>query len=864
MTQFKRLKSDVPYTPLAAWNPDGNGLQLRPEECAHTKNLRFFQKDVATRGGTSVLAFNTPSTDPVLHVHNYKAPDGKEKLFGFTKSGIYLYDSVSQYWKEAWQNAGAYSIPITWPGLWTTVAKSKQEPSYTSEYVSGSTENPTPISGEYWAAPWLASLTQPSHFDSGCYFGLEYVYPEIQDFSVYDYLLFTYKSNYNNIDHVPVVSVAPFVCRFSVIFYDETDSVLGTLASDTITITSQGIGSRSDVLSNFNSAKPWSLLKLEDVSSLTAVKYFRVLFEVLSGELYENGFGQNMLIVDSLKFNSNLVSSPVSHWHTTDFIDNAKGSTVVACGSIPPVPGGEENDSSSRVMYYYDPSTATFEELDQYHQLPVVDENTAKTTPTDLTVVTSTSALSQISATKTLVPGSFYLYTVEYGVIARSTTVEGTYDGTKAGYALMPVDTYCVAGTTSYVLKDGSKWSVKLRGTADTASLKIFCGYDYKEVSAYSPRFVWVLNNRLVMANTYEDSMYQPWRVRWTAIADIFSVRDIDYADLIDTDTTPIVGGDYQAANLMIYKTNSIVKARYAGDPLTYFFETVHLAGTYAGKTVKTYNHKQFFLGSDDVYLWDGNTAVSITMDPQRGNYRVRDKIFSVLNNYKVHYCMANIYPKYQEYWLWIVKTGEDYPSSAFIYNMIRGIWFYYEFSPVTAVGLYTRRIQGTGGGSLTYDDLVGTYNEQNWTFEGGYLDGTVQAPILAYEAGNVYIIDDTLVSDGSYVNSEGTFVSGTPIAVELVTRDFTLGDISTQKRFNRLNFEATGSSVTVGYSDDYQTDPASFQGKVAIPLDSTSQERHYFPDLVNETIRFSFEASGFFSLRWMQLQGIELEYENE
>lgn len=863
MAQFKRLKSDVPYTPLAAWNPDGNGLQLRPEECAHTKNLRFFQKDVATRGGTSVLAFNTPSTDPILHVHNYKAPDGKEKLFGFTKSGIYLYDSVSQYWKEAWQNAGAYSIPITWPGLWTTVAKSKQEPSYTSEYVSGDTENPTPISGEYWAAPWLASLTSPSHFDSGCYFGLEYVYPEIQDFSVYDYLLFTYKSNYNNIYNVPVVSVAPFVCRFSVIFYDETDLILGTLASDTITITSKGISSRSDVLSNFNSAKPWSLLKLEDVSSLTAVKYFRVLFEVLSGELYENDCGQNMLIVDSLKFNSNLVSSPVSHWHTTDFIDNAKGSTVVACGSIPPAPGGEETDALSRVMYYYDPSDGVFKELEQKHQMIVSNEVTTKKTPSSTQTVTSAAGLSAFAtAGRTLVPGTFVLGTAEHGLLATSSTIEGTFGG-KAGYALVPVGTKVVAGLSSYVLKDGSAWSVVINGTEQTKDVYIILGYDYKETSAYKPRFAWVLNNRLVMANTYEDGRYQPWRVRWSAIADIFQVRDIDYADLIDTDVTPIVGGDYQATNLIIYKTGSIVKCRYAGESLVYSFETVFLSGSFAGKTIKTYNHKQFFLGTDDVYLWDGATAVSITIDPQRGNYRVRDKIFSILNNDRVHYCMANIYPKYQEYWLWIVRTGETYPSSAFIYNMIRGVWFYFEFEPCTCVGLYTKRTSGTSS-SRTYDELVGTYDEQNWTFEGGYLAGTVQYPILAYQSGNVYIVDDMLVSDGSYVDNSGTFVSGTLIPIEFITRDFTLGDISYQKRFNRLNFEATGTEVTVGHLGYQSQDVSEFLYKTTIPLDNTNEERHYFPDFVNETIRFSFEASGFFSLRWMQPQGIELDYENE
>jgi len=992
MAQFKRLKSDVPYTPLAAWNPDGNGLQLRPEECAHTKNLRFFQKDVATRGGTSVLAFNTPSTDPILHVHNYKAPDGKEKLFGFTKNAVYSYDPTTRQWLSATTPVlflALDDIEDTLPtGLAradnTTIISQAVAPVVTATAVA-----PVHITSDYGASTFevstyddagsLSTYPNPIEVKNTSVVAANDLYtpnPVINirgagtpnwntqkwvatDYTIFcqilgDYVYFILSPDAS----YPCTNVLAFTkldaALIDVPGNDEIWKLLNPWAYvlDT-TLTDLGMvgigsavvavgldlgqgGSLGNTIHDFdldtvilrkrsltvdlgNANLISFLFKMsytpgtptyayavtetfqfdivyyfDDSSQITCREFLSHTAETGSTEATSvsktfatliNSRTSNILTGFDIKlvssqstvarrrirnvsfeaynmYTDSALPSDVYHWHTTDFIDNAKGSTVVACGSVPPAPGGEETDALSRVMYYYDPSDGAFKELEQKHQLPVVDEDTLATTPGSIATRTG-GPLTNISASKTLVPGSFFLYTAEYGVIARSSTIESTFDGTKPGYALIPVDTYCRAGTSSYVLKDGSKWMVSINGVSEKESLKIYCGYDYKEVSEYKPRFVWVLNNRLVMANTYEDSMYQPWRVRWTAIGDIFSVRDIDYADLIDTDVTPIVGGDYQATNLMIYKAGSLVKARYAGDPLTYVFETVHLAGTFAGKTVKTYNHKQYFLGADDVYLWDGATAVSITMDPQRGNYRVRDKIFSILNNTKVHYCMANIYPKYQEYWLWVVRTGEDYPSSVFVYNMVRGIWFYYEFAPTTAVGLYTKRIAGSTQ-AKTYDELVGTYEEQNWTFEGGYLDGTTQAPILAYEAGNVYMIDDTLVSDGSYVDSSGTFVSGTQIPVELVTRDFTLGDISYQKRFSRLNFEARGTSVIVGYSDSYQTEPALFQGKTTITLDSTDQERHYFPDLVNETIRFSFEATGFFSLRWMQPQGIELDYENE
>lgn len=866
MPQFKRLKSDIPYVPLAGWNPDGNGTQLRPEESPHVKNLRFFQKDTVTRGGTSVLAYNTPSADPILHVHNYKAPDGKEKLFGFTKSGIYLYNPTTKYWIEAWSAGGSYELGTESTTNWTSSFVYPDGYRSSGLPVRLSTTGLSPVVG----SAYLAIDT-----DYLAYFGTKAgetfptLYTEIVEFlytfpTVVDLRTCVSGTYYTSL-YLPSTTFveAPFSFETAIEFLDAGSNVLLRYVTDTYTYNTEAEFLSAAV----NTLGAWkkNTLPSSVFSTLSAVKYARFSCKVLTGAINVSGLPipQSVYTIDYIKFTAAMLSSNVSFWHTTDFIDNTQGATIVACGSNPPQPGGEENDEASRTFLYYNTSEGVFKPLEQKHQMITVDESSGKKLTDTTTTITSTASLVNITGGAELVPGTFYLYTAEKGIIARSSTIEGTFSG-HAGYALVPVDTLAVAGLDSYVLKDGTAWSLKINGTAQVKDLNIFIGYDYKEISTYKPRFVWILNNRLIMANTYEDSMYQPWRVRWTALADIVTVKDVDYIDLIDTDVTPIVGGDYQASNLIIYKTGCIVKGRYVGDPYVYTFDTVFKSGTFAGRTVCSYNHKQYFLGHDDVCIWDGSVASSITIDPQRGNYRVRERIFSVLNNAKVHYCMANIYPKYQEYWLWIVRENEDYPSCVFVYNMVRGVWSYFEFAATTCVGLYNKRVETAIAGQVSYDELVGSYNEQNWAFEGGYLDTTVQSPILAYEAGNVYIIDETLVSDGSYTDDNGNFVSGTPIPVEFITRDFTLGDISYQKRFLRLNFEAVGQSVSVGCSPIQELDVAAFQDKDTVALDATSEERHYFPDLVNETIRFCFEASGYFSLRWLQPQGIELDYENE
>jgi hypothetical protein len=121
MATSKRLKSDTPYAPTAGIDPDGNGLSLRAQECATATNLRFFQKDISTRGGSNVLAFNTPSADPILHVHNYKAPNGQEKLFGFTKNSIYMYNPVTKYWLEAWESDNSLTLDTESSTSWDSM-----------------------------------------------------------------------------------------------------------------------------------------------------------------------------------------------------------------------------------------------------------------------------------------------------------------------------------------------------------------------------------------------------------------------------------------------------------------------------------------------------------------------------------------------------------------------------------------------------------------------------------------------------------------------------------------------------------------------------------------------------------------------
>jgi len=224
----------------------------------------------------------------------------------------------------------------------------------------------------------------------------------------------------------------------------------------------------------------------------------------------------------------------------------------------------------------------------------------------------------------------------------------------------------------------------------------------------------------------------------------------------------------------------------------------------------------------------------------------------------KINQCFGSFFPKYKEYWLWVVQSGETYPTSVFVYSILRDAWFYFEFTSTICTGNY--HIEAAN----TIDSLIGTIDEQNWTMESSYLEGMLASIVLGKEVGDVQVIDDKLCSDNGYYDAGGTWIPGTIVPTRLITRDFFYQDISRQDRTTQLNFEAYGKTVDVGYSSYYETDPTAFEDITEITLTPQHKERHYFPDAVGEHIRFCFESDDFFLLRWMQPYAIPIELMNE
>ncbi len=804
---------DAPYLPTLGINNDADSLSVNPQECIDSKNLRHLPYGVKTRAGSKKISKNTPSSDEIIHYHSWKEPDGITRLFGFTANDIYSFNRGTDLWEYALRH--------------TVLDDCEAVADWDTDLASGISLHTIPIEGTYGIAGADGDAATTSLGDNMV--GKSGAAAMSWDLSSYTHVTMYLKS-------LSIVSSDTANVAFKAEFYDN-DDYTSLLEDFTFTLTTYD---RLTTVPEYTKVT----FEITTPASWTTVQSFRIL----ANQATLPGTG-NFLVVDYIIGH---IRSPeaIELWHTTDYLDDDEGATIIAAGSQPPARNESEDDGANRVLYYYDTTNDYFDTLTTTHRLVVANEDSGQTGGGAGGTATDASIPTAMSAGDTIVPGYFFISTAEDGIIATCSTQSISVDSGGAA-----ADGYLLQEVTSGDLTEGenSSW-VKTDGTwkltfvvADYNGKKLYLTYTYSTAYAYNPRFVWNFHNRLLLANTYEGTTYHPWRLRWTQIADMDLLVDTNYYDLVDTDVTSIVGGDFQGFYLNIYKQESIAQASHVGGTSIFSFITVEKTGTYAGRTLQTYNNLQFYLGEDDVYLWDGSKKRSITED-QQGNTRIRRKLLDYIDEDKLNTAFGSLYHKYHEYWLWICKEGDTYPTAVFIYNIRLGVWYYFEFPETSAVGSYFYQ-QDT-----TIDELIGTIDEQYWKLGGTPLSGTTEAVIFARSSGGTEIMDESIVTDGGYLNPSGTWVLGSDISSHLITRDFIFNDLHRKDRCTRMIFEGSGGGdIEVRHSNSYGTDINAFKNATDITVSSRVAEYQYFPDAHGRQIRFSFKSSSPMVIRWIQ-----------
>ena len=134
-------------------------------------------------------------------------------------------------------------------------------------------------------------------------------------------------------------------------------------------------------------------------------------------------------------------------------------------------------------------------------------------------------------------------------------------------------------------------------------------------VSAPKAKFITVVRDFVVCANTYESSAQQQYRVRWSALNDETDwVEDVntqsDYQDIPDGgQIVGIRGGEFG----LVFLERAISRMTYIGTPFIFQFDNISRnKGCMVSGSIAQYQGVTFFLSDDGFYMCDGQQVVPI------------------------------------------------------------------------------------------------------------------------------------------------------------------------------------------------------------------------------------------------------------
>jgi len=292
---------------------------------------------------------------------------------------------------------------------------------------------------------------------------------------------------------------------------------------------------------------------------------------------------------------------------------------------------------------------------------------------------------------------------------------------------------------------------------------------------------------------------------------------------------------------LAIYSEDAVMTGVFIDAPAYFGFELVIPEGTrlVSPKSIVSINVGHVYLSEENVYLFDGTRGLRVLGDPIYSDYKQR-KDFENL-----HIITAlNDYSKRTLYFA-VPSVGTEstiYTAEYDVFDLSRITWAreIYAHSP-RAFGFFTNRDY-----EFTWDDAPWEAADTPWSNElGAWLEETEQLnfPIRAFGTGDG---DVFLITEGALTDNE------IPVEQTYETMDFTVPEAfhSTYGRWCEVEFEGFGDEVTVSYSTDLG---ASFTEIDTLDLAPSPGYQRVLLDCSSRTIRFRFQSTGYFGLRWIR-----------
>lgn len=388
-------------------------------------------------------------------------------------------------------------------------------------------------------------------------------------------------------------------------------------------------------------------------------------------------------------------------------------------------------------------------------------------------------------------------------------TLTIAYAGTPAGPANYSVDrlqTGTIHDLFSFVtIQDEIIWS---------QGEDVLRRYDGTTISnltnAVAAKYLTSDDARLVLAHTKESGTIIPHRIRWTVRGDMtdFSGLGSGFLDLSDTPDHIKNLGSIQG-QLVVYKERNIYVGQLTGNVfLPYYFGDPKVAGTglRCPHSLASDGERHFFVGTDDIYMFDTVSLKSITQPftqtqalGRTGVSRLRRSFFSAINFDRADLVFGFVDKERKEYVLFFALQGADLPNQAVVYNYEEDVW-----SNEPYLESYAPRVAAVWASTTftTIDQLVGTIDAQVGTINSFTTNAGDRTVLVGFSdvQGTTFDIrsQDNATADSAN-NSPGSAAS----VGQITLHEDHFGAVGkwktlTQVRFRFRTFNATTLTVAV------------------------------------------------------------------
>lgn len=348
----------------------------------------------------------------------------------------------------------------------------------------------------------------------------------------------------------------------------------------------------------------------------------------------------------------------------------------------------------------------------------------------------------------------------------------------------------------------------------------------FADVAANAPiaKYITVVRDFVVVANTYESSAQQQYRVRWSAINDETDWTEnvntqSDYQDIPDGgQIMGIRGGEFG----LVLLERSIHRMTYVGTPFIFQFDNISRnKGCMVAGSIAQYQGITFFLSDDGFYMCDGQNVIPI------GAEKV-DRFFLTDASETDYKTMSAAIDPVRKLVIWNYKSV-DANRKLMIYNFQTKKWTYgdagTDYLGEASSGALTLEELDSVSASIdamttSLDSLLyiggkyflgGTYGTRVYSYTGSSLTGSIATGDIDVGANSVVTLARPIVDNGSgslsiasrtLLNQSVTY--GTSTAADSENRV----SLRSAGRYHRLKLTPTGAAWKTAVAVDVDITP--------------------------------------------------------